>query len=116
MYSPYVESVIGFVLHHFVLPAMQKAGCILRLTPNQRTLAVFAGTVSAVSWLYAAMLGVGKPLSWKYSIAEIMMAYPLLIAVGFAATLLLIDWKTARNKAAARKPVTFAGIIPVAAR
>ncbi|HSV61072.1 MAG TPA: hypothetical protein VLJ19_19435, partial [Variovorax sp.] len=38
---------------------------------------------SGVSWLYAAMLGVGRPLSWKYSLLELMAAYPLLIAGGF---------------------------------
>ncbi|MBM7062071.1 hypothetical protein JQX08_15280 [Pseudomonas sp. UL073] len=104
-------TVNGFVLHHFVMPAMQKAGCILKLEANAKTLAVFAGTVSAVSWLYAAMLGVGKPLAWKYTLGELMIAYPLLIAAGFTVTLLLIDWKTYRDKQPRRAVPAYAGII-----
>ena len=54
----------GLVLHNYVLPLMQKAGSLLKLTLNQRMLAVFAGALSGVSWFYAAMLGIGKPLNW----------------------------------------------------
>ncbi|UVE19459.1 hypothetical protein NVV93_08820 [Pseudomonas sp. LS44] len=91
-------TINGYVLHNLVMPAMNKAGCILKLDVNTRTLAVFAGTVSAVSWLYAAMLGVGRPLAWKYSMQELLVAYPLLIAAGFTMMILLIDWKTSRRK------------------
>lgn len=77
----------GVVLHHVVLPWMQKAGSLLRLPPGRTLFAIFAGATSGVSWLYAAMLGVGRPLSWKYSLLELMVAYPLLIACGFMAML-----------------------------
>lgn len=79
----------GVVLHHLVLPWLQKAGSLFGLSAGQRMFAVFAGAVSGVSWLYAAMLGVGRPLSWKYSLMELMIAYPLLISGGFMSMLLL---------------------------
>jgi hypothetical protein len=73
----------GVLLHKRVLPLLQRAGSLLNLSFSQRMLAMFAGAVSGVSWFYAAMLGVGRPLSWKYSLLEIMAAYPLLIVGGF---------------------------------
>ncbi|AYC32823.1 hypothetical protein D3880_10735 [Pseudomonas cavernae] len=106
-------TINGFLLHHVVMPAMTKAGCILKLEANARTLAVFAGTVSGVSWLYAAMLGVGRPLAWKYSLQELLIAYPLLIAAGFAMMLLLIDWKTSRSKTKPAPRMAYAGILAV---
>lgn len=83
-------TINGFALHAFVMPAIKRAGCILKLPASERDLSILSGTISAVSWLYAAMLGVGRPLSWKYSLVEILAAYPLLILGGFAMTLLLI--------------------------
>ena len=79
----------GFALHKYVLPLMQKAGSLLRLSFSERLLAVFAGTVSGVSWFYAALLGIGRPLNWKYSLGEILAAYPVLIAGGFVSMLAL---------------------------
>jgi hypothetical protein len=82
----------GFALHKYVLPLMQKAGSLLRLSFSQRLLAIFAGAVSGVSWFYAAMLGVGRPLNFKYSLVEILAAYPVLIAGGFVGMVLLTAW------------------------
>ncbi|AZQ55278.1 hypothetical protein [Burkholderia cenocepacia] len=74
----------GIALHSAVLPALEKAGCLLKLSFERRMVAIFAGVISAVSWFYAAMLGVGRPLSWKYSLVQILAAYPALIAGGIA--------------------------------
>ncbi|AKM02924.1 MULTISPECIES: hypothetical protein [Burkholderia cepacia complex] len=74
----------GIALHSAVLPALQKAGSLLKLSFERRMVAIFAGVISAVSWFYAAMLGVGRPLSWKYSLIQILAAYPALIAGGIA--------------------------------
>jgi hypothetical protein len=82
----------GVVLHNMVLPWLEKAGSLLNLSFNRIALATFAGTVSGVSWMYAAMLGVGRPLSWKYSLGEIMAAYPVLIAGGFVGMLAVTAW------------------------
>lgn len=85
----------GMLLHRYVLPALLKAGSLLDLKVGVRMFALFAGALSGVSWLYAAMLGVGRPLAWKYSLTELLVAYPLLIALGFALMVVLTQW--ARN-------------------
>lgn len=82
----------GLILHNYVLPLMQKAGSLLKLSFNQRMVAIFAGALSGVSWFYAAMLGIGRPLNWKYSLFDILAAYPLLIVGGFASMMLLTAW------------------------
>lgn len=87
----------GFVLHSAVMPVMEKAGSLLQMAFNQRMLAIFAGAVSAVSWFYAAMLGVGRPLAWKYSLMQLLAAYPALVASGFAAMVLLTVWSKQRG-------------------
>ena len=92
----------GFALHKYVLPLMQKTGSLLKLTFNQRMLAIFTGAVSGVSWFYAAMLGIGRPLNWKYSLGEILAAYPVLIAGGFVSMVLLTAWSQYKAKNHAR--------------
>ncbi len=85
-------TINGYALHRYVLPLLQTAGSLLKLSFTQRMLAVFAGAVSGVSWFYAAMLGIGRPLNWKYSIFEILAAYPVLIAGGFVSMVFLTAW------------------------
>jgi hypothetical protein len=82
----------GCVLHKYVLPLMQKAGSLLNLSFTQRMCATFAGALSGVSWFYAAMLGIGRPLNWKYSLLEILAAYPVLIVGGFVSMAMLTAW------------------------
>jgi hypothetical protein len=93
----------GLVLHNHVLPLLQKTGSLLKLSFNQRMVAIFAGALSGVSWFYAAMLGIGRPLNWKYSLFDILAAYPVLIAGGFASMLLLTVWS--RHKASVGRTV-----------
>lgn len=88
----------GMLLHRYVLPAMAQAGSLLHLPIGQRRLAILAGTVSGVSWLYAAMLGIGRPLAWKYSLPQLMAAYPLLITGGAVAMSLLVAWASLRRR------------------
>lgn len=89
----------GMFLHRVVLPALQKAGSLLDLEFGVRTLAIFSGALSGVSWLYAAMLGVGRPLAWKYSLLELLTAYPVLIVLGFAMMLALTQWARKQSMA-----------------
>jgi hypothetical protein len=77
---------------------MKKTGSLLDLPLDHRFLAVFSGAVSAVSWFYAAMLGIGRPLNWKYSLTELLAAYPVLIAGGFLTMLLLAAWARRRGR------------------
>lgn len=104
-------TINGFALHKYVLPWMQKAGSLLRLSFGQRLLAIFAGAVSGVSWFYTAMLGVGRPLNWKYSLLEILAAYPVLIVGGFVGMALLTAWSQykASGEARAFEATRFAG-------
>ncbi len=89
----------GMLLHSAVLPALKKAGSLLKLSFSLRMLALFSGALSGVSWFYAAMLGVGRPLAWKYSLVELLAAYPVLIVGGFLMMVALTVW--AKNKDAA---------------
>jgi ABC-type phosphate transport system permease subunit len=43
------------------------------------------------------MLGVGRPLAWKYSLVELLAAYPVLIVGGFGAMVLLTAWAKNRD-------------------
>jgi hypothetical protein len=79
-----ILTINGFLLHGAVMPAIKKFGSLLHLPFNPLMLTIFSGAVSGVSWFYAALLGVGRPLSWKYSLLELLAAYPYLIAGGMA--------------------------------
>jgi len=92
-------TINGVVLHSAVLPALKKAGSLLKLSFSLRMLALFSGAFSGVSWFYAAMLGVGRPLAWKYSLVELLAAYPVLIVGGFGMMVMLTIW--AKNKSTA---------------
>jgi len=87
----------GLLLHSAVLPALKKAGSLLKLSFSLRMLALFSGALSAVSWFYAAMLGIGRPLAWKYSLVELLAAYPVLIVGGFGMMVLLTAWAKDRD-------------------
>ena len=87
----------GVLLHQTVLPMLQKAGSLLKLTFDQRLLAVFAGAVSGVTWFYAAFMGVARPLAWKFSLMQLLGAYPVLVLGGFTAMLGLTFWAKARD-------------------
>jgi hypothetical protein len=86
----------GFVLHNVVLPMMEKAGSLLKMPFNNQFLAIFSGAFSGVSWFYAAMLGVGRPLAWKYSLIELLAAYPILIVGGTTMMLTLTTWSKSK--------------------
>ena len=92
-------TINGVLLHRAVLPMLQKAGSLLRLSFSQQLLVLFAGAVSGVSWFYAAFMGVGRPLAWKYSLLELLAAYPVLIAGAFVAMLALTSWAKSRTAA-----------------
>ncbi len=85
------------VVHRSILPLMKKTGSLLDLPLDHRFLAMFSGAVSAVSWFYAAMLGIGRPLNWRYSLTELLAAYPILITGGFLGMLLLAAWARRRS-------------------
>jgi hypothetical protein len=101
----------GWLLHALVLPAVKKAGSLVDLAPSSRLFAVFSGAVSGVSWGYAAMLGIARPWSWKYSLAELLAAYPVLIVAAFALLALITAWS--KHLHSAERPNASAASGPV---
>jgi len=87
----------GFILHNTVLPGLQKAGSLLRLGFKARTLAIFTGVVSGVSWFSAALLGVGRPLNWKYSLTEILGGLPIVILFGFVGMMVIVAFAMSKR-------------------
>jgi hypothetical protein len=98
----------GLLMRLTVLPVLQRAGALMRLTFGRRKLAIFTGTVSGVSWFSAALLGVARPLHWKFSLGQIMAAYPVLVLGGFVAMLALTAWSqyqaTGGNRVFLKRP------------
>jgi hypothetical protein len=90
-------TINGLVLHEHVLPWMTRSGSVLRLSFWQSMLTLLSGAASGVSWVYAAMLGVGRPLSGRFSLLELMVGYPFLIAAGFCALLVVVLWSKYRE-------------------
>jgi hypothetical protein len=87
-----ILSLNGAALHYRVLPWLLKAGSLLRLSFRKTMLSIFAGSLSGVSWFYAAMLGVGRPLSWKYSLFELLGFYPVLVVLAFFGMMTVVTW------------------------
>jgi hypothetical protein len=90
-------TINGFLLHRYVMPLMAHTGSLLNMKFSDRSMAIFSGAVSGVSWFYAAMLGVGRPLNWKYSLVQILAAYPVLIIGGFVSMSLLTAWAVRKS-------------------
>ncbi|MET0582733.1 MAG: hypothetical protein ABWZ08_12275 [Pseudoxanthomonas sp.] len=95
-------TINGVALARYVMPRLQRVGCLMGLSFSDRMLAAFIGCVSGVSWFYAAMLGVGRPLNFKYSILQIMAAYPVLIGGGFVMMVFLTAWAQYKTSGLAR--------------
>jgi hypothetical protein len=108
-------TINGVVLHRTVLPMLKRAGALMRLTFSERTLAVFTGAVSGVSWAYAAMLGIGRSLDGRYSLVQILAGYPVLVVGGFLAMVLLTAWSQVRARGK-RRGFRNAPMHPVLAR
>jgi hypothetical protein len=82
----------GVLLHYRVLPMLGKASSLLKLAAGQRTWAIWAGALSGVSWMYAAFLGVARPLAWVTPLGNLLLAYPILIVLAFAAMWTFTSW------------------------
>ncbi|MES2933100.1 MAG: hypothetical protein V4805_06400 [Pseudomonadota bacterium] len=91
-------TINGIVLHHQVFPVLQKAGSILKLEHFRLKLALITGTISGISWLYVAFLGIARPLAWKYSLFEMLIAYPLLIMMAYMSFRWTLDWSRKRTE------------------
>ena len=95
----------GLVLHYSVFPMLSKAGSLLNLNSHQRVGVIGAGALSGVSWMYAAFLGIARPLAWKYPLQQLLLAYPFLVVAAFAGVWCLTSWAIRRNRDHARVAV-----------
>jgi len=86
----------GYLLHRIVLPnfAARKTLCSIE-TARLRTMFML-GAVSATSWLFAAFLGIAKPLAAALGFTGFMTMYAALI-VGAISTALLLASKVKAN-------------------
>jgi hypothetical protein len=46
-------TINGFFLHRYVMPLMAETGSLLNMKLSNRSMAIFSGAVSGVSWFYA---------------------------------------------------------------
>ncbi|WP_200947318.1 hypothetical protein [Ramlibacter sp. Leaf400] len=91
-------TINGLALQQYVLPYLKKTGSLMGLSFSRRMKALFIGSVSGVSWFYAAMLGIARPLNWKFSLTEILAAYPVMVAGGFVGMMALTAWAEYRAR------------------
>lgn len=83
----------GIALHALAFPQLGRKSNHPRLVA---VLMCLSGAISSVSWLYAGFLGIAKPLVGRLNWLEFMMAYGLLVAIGFIAALLLAGRQIAK--------------------
>lgn len=83
-------TINGVFLHKTILPLIEKFGSVLKLPQNNRRLAILVGSISGVSWIYAAFLGMARMLAWKYPLIQLLALYPVMIIGGFITMLVLV--------------------------
>lgn len=96
-------SLNGGLLHWFAMPWMMRYHGLLGMTDKRMRVCTAIAAVSGVSWLYAAFLGIGRPLNWKYPLDVIMCAYPVLILVGWLGLLAAVELGRVMKTAKAAK-------------
>ena len=76
-----VLTLNGVALHRFSFPRVVSTRGILSLGVIEKTLVVFTGTVSTVSWLFACYLGIAR--SWNHTVdfSFVMSVYLGLLTV-----------------------------------
>lgn len=81
-----VLSVNGAIIHLMAFPAFRSRKSLLRFVPALSVLAA----ISAVSWFYAAFLGIAKPLTGMLGYSGFMALYTVLLVVGILFSLTAI--------------------------
>jgi hypothetical protein len=106
-------SANGMAIHQLALPWLEKSLSLLTLSWPRRSAALLLGSVSAVSWCYAALLGVGRPLAWKYSLAELLASWPILIGACWLSMMALCSLARRRHKKRAELSIPEPMIAPL---
>ncbi|EIK43741.1 hypothetical protein O59_003621 [Cellvibrio sp. BR] len=70
----------GIALHHFSFPRVVSSRGILGLGNIEKTLVIFTGVVSSVSWLFACYLGIARPWNYTVDYSFVMLVYFFLLA------------------------------------
>lgn len=70
----------GIALHHFSFPRVVSSRGILGLGNIEKTLVIFTGVVSSISWLFACYLGIARPWNYTVDYSFVMLVYFFLLA------------------------------------
>lgn len=65
----------GMALHHFSFPRVVSSRGILGLGNIEKTLVVFSGVISSISWLFACYLGIARPWNHTVEYSFVMFVY-----------------------------------------
>ena len=76
-----VLTLNGFALHRYLLPILNSARSRSAIAATAFSV---VGALSMVSWLYAASLGVSKPLAPMFSYAGFMSVYAVAVLIAVA--------------------------------
>jgi hypothetical protein len=87
MFVVSVLTLNGLALHHYALPRMGRMNLWCALI----------GGVSASSWMFAAFLGVAKPLGSLLSIPQFLAIYSLVLLTGLLTACMVFRWQRAQN-------------------
>lgn len=71
----------GVVLHHFSFPRVVSSRGIVGLGIIEKTLVLFTGTVSSISWLFSCYLGVARPWNHTVEYGFVMCVYLGLLGI-----------------------------------
>lgn len=75
-----ILTINGVALHHFSFPRVVSKGGILGLGNIEKTLVIFTGVVSSISWLFACYLGIARPWNHTVDYGFVMFVYFFLVA------------------------------------
>ena len=81
-----ILSLNGAIIHNFAFPAFKSRKSLLKFTPYLAVLAAISG----VSWLYAAFLGLAKPLTALLGYGGFMGVYFTILAGAIAISLIAV--------------------------
>ncbi|WP_019997562.1 hypothetical protein [Aureimonas ureilytica] len=86
-------SLNGVLIHRVCLPRLMSdltPPLMAKLSRPTRTLMLFSGSVSSVSWCFAAFLGTAKELNGTVGAAPLLVTWALIVLLAFAASTLTL--------------------------
>jgi hypothetical protein len=77
----------GIALHHFSFPRLVSRGGICALGGVEKTLVIFSGAISSISWLFACYLGIARP--WNYTVGY---SFVMFVYLGLLCPACILAW------------------------